>query len=208
LDAGVYFNIDLRAWKRAKKNAIADMWACLSLGSSGVMDIESARKVVAEGDAKYGAVFQQLCDWQYNAFQVLRDRGAISNEGFARIVAVPPGRNVPTGGKGGPWIGVRTLTDKEVIDTGAVAKYVLAEACQAKSLKKMVLLFDPFLAPCVVAALVTLRADLRQSFGWLGRMMIATPLGRRIHPRTYTTLSALAALLDAPRGGLDDIADS
>jgi len=160
------------------------------------MDIETARAVVAAGDAKYGKVFQQVCDWQYSAFESLRASGAISKEGFDRMVAVPQGRIVVDGGRGGPWIGARTLTDGEVIDSGAVANYVLREASEAAAAMSAV--FYPFLAPSVSNTLAAFRADLRQNLGWLGRILCASPIRRYIHPRTCVALATLTAILDLP----------
>ncbi len=162
------------------------------------MDIETARVVAAAGDAKYGRAFQLLCDWQYRAFERLRNDGAISEEGFNRMVAVPQGRIVADGGRGGPWIGIRTLKDGEVIDIDSVATYVLREAREALPVV-MGDVFYPFLAPGVSTALAAFRADLRQNLGWLGRLLCATPIGRYIHPRGYVLLAALRAVLDSPR---------
>jgi len=163
------------------------------------MKIEMARAIVAAGDTKYGAIFQQLCDWQYRALERLRDDGAISKEGFDRIVAVPAGKSVTDGGKGGPWIGARTLTDAEVIDREVVALYVLREALPAHQKLMGGITFYPFLAPGVVNALAVLRADLRRQLGRFGRLLCATPLGRYIHPRSYALLAVLTVLVDSAR---------
>ncbi len=163
------------------------------------MDIETARAAVAAGDAKYGRVFQELCDWQYRAFERLRDDGAISKKGFDRMVAVPHGRIVVDGARGGPWIGARTLTDGEVIDSGAVACFVFHESINTQPLM-MGIVFYPFVSPGVSDILAAFRTDLRQNLGWFGRLLCATPFGRYIHPRDYVGLAALTAVLEPDTG--------
>jgi hypothetical protein len=139
------------------------------------MDIETAKTVVAAGDTKYSRAFQLLCDWQYSTLEGLRNDGAISEEGFDRMVAVPRGRIVADGGKGGPWIGIRTLTDGEVVNGEAVAVLVVREALNGAAKLKMGDLFSPFLAPSVSRALTNFRAERRQDLGWLGRSLCSTP---------------------------------
>lgn len=161
-----------------------------------LMNLEEAEAIIAAGDKKYGRAFQMLCDWQYNGLELLRDKRAISHAGFERMVTVPQDRKVAEGGRGGPWIGSRTLSDAEVIDNWAVARFVFQEALDAHTVVSGVE-FLPFIAPGVSQALTEFRAELRQSLGGLGRLICATPLGRFIYTRPYVHLIVLNAVLDA-----------
>jgi len=143
--------------------------------------------------------FQMLCDWQYHALESLRETGAISKIGFERMVEVPHDRMVVDGGKGGPWIGVRTLLDIEVINSSAVATFVLREIRNGRP-AVMGLVFLPLIAPGVFRDLNDCRAYLRRKLGWLGRSLCASPFGRYTRPQSSFLLSTLDEILDRSVG--------